>query len=51
MNEQQRYERYCAWCESIGVPPAPFENWRLTLEVKVYDHWSQIRDVVMGKRA
>jgi hypothetical protein len=27
--EQQAYDRYVKYCESIDVPPAPFDRWKM----------------------
>ncbi len=25
--EQIAYKRYAAWCQSVGIPPAPWQSW------------------------
>lgn len=33
MTDPEAYEKYCSWCEYIGIVPAEHETWKKTTSV------------------
>jgi hypothetical protein len=30
MSDPEAYEKYCSWCEFIGIVPAEYQTWKKT---------------------